>query len=37
MSFYTERMEQLKMGPMREKHPDWIWNRSDTHMFLKIP
>jgi len=37
MSFYTEQMEQLKMIPMREKHPDWIWNRSDTHMFLKVP
>lgn len=37
MSFYTERMEQLKMQAMREKHPQWIWNRSDTHVFLKIP
>lgn len=37
MSFYTDRMEQLKMEPMRKKHPDWIWNRSDTHMFLKVP
>ena len=37
MSFYTEQMEQLKMASMRENHPDWIWSRSDTHMFLKVP
>jgi hypothetical protein len=30
-------MEQLKMAPMRAKYPYWIWNRSDTHMFLKVP
>jgi hypothetical protein len=22
---------------MREKHPDWVWNRSDTHVLLGVP
>ncbi|WP_148257661.1 hypothetical protein [Leadbettera azotonutricia] len=30
-------MEQLKMVPMKSNHPNWIWNRSDTHIFLKVP
>jgi len=37
MSYYVEHMEQLKMAPMRAKHPGWIWNRSDSHMFLAPP
>jgi len=37
MSYYVEKMDQLKMKGMRDKHPDWIWNRSDTHAFLAIP
>ena len=37
MSYYVDHMEQLKMAPMRAKHPDWIWNRSDAHIFLAAP
>jgi len=37
MSYYVEHMEQLKMAPMRAKHPQWIWNRSDAHIFLAAP
>ena len=37
MSHYVDRMEQLKMAEMRTKHPDWIWNRSDAHIFLAAP
>lgn len=25
------------MSSMREKHPDWLWNRSDTHIILGVP
>jgi hypothetical protein len=25
------------MIEMRERHPEWIWNRSDTHVFLGPP
>lgn len=25
------------MARMRELHPDWIWNRSDTHVILGVP
>lgn len=37
MSYYTSHMEQLKLEEMKKKHPDWIWNRSDTHIFIKEP
>jgi len=23
--------------PMKERHPDWIWNRSDNHVILGVP
>ena len=25
------------MADMKKKHPDWIWNRSDTHVILGAP
>lgn len=25
------------MLPMKQRHPDWIWNRSDTHVILGVP
>ena len=31
----SDMHEELKR--MREKHPDWIWNRSDTHVLLGVP
>lgn len=37
MSYYTDRMEQLKLSRMKRDHPEWIWNRSDKHIFLKTP
>lgn len=37
MSSYTEKMEQLKLQKMQHEHPNWIWNRSDTHVFLSEP
>lgn len=27
----------LGMAEMRQKHPDWIWNRSDVHVLLGVP
>jgi hypothetical protein len=26
-----------QMAEMRAAHPDWIWNRSDTHAFVAVP
>ncbi len=25
------------MLPMKQRHPDWVWNRSDTHVTLGVP
>ena len=33
----TELFEQTKLAQMRAAHPDWIWNRSDTHTFVAVP
>lgn len=33
----TELFEQAKLAQMRAAHPDWIWNRSDTHTFVAVP
>ncbi|WP_308638275.1 glucosidase family protein [Paenibacillus silvisoli] len=30
-------VEHLKMAEMKKKHPDWLWNRSDTHALLGVP
>jgi len=30
-------LEHKAMARMRELHPDWIWNRSDTHVVLGVP
>src|SRR5450432_718807 len=30
-------LEHSRMAEMREQHPDWIWNRSDTHVILGVP
>ena len=30
-------LEHENMTRMRELHPDWIWNRSDTHVVLGVP
>lgn len=30
-------LEHSQMALMRAKHPDWIWNRSDTHVILGVP
>jgi hypothetical protein len=30
-------LEHANMARMREQHPDWIWNRSDTHVILGVP
>lgn len=30
-------LEHASMAEMKEKHPDWIWNRSDTHVILGVP
>ncbi len=32
-----ESFEQTKLAQMRAAHPDWIWNRSDTHTFVAVP
>jgi hypothetical protein len=32
-----EPLEHPDMWRMRRLHPDWIWNRSDTHIFLAAP
>ena len=29
--------EHRRLRKMKEKHPDWIWNRSDTHVILGVP
>jgi hypothetical protein len=29
--------EHEKMKLVREHHPDWIWNRGDTHIILGVP
>lgn len=33
----VEQFEHIKMAAMRAAHPDWIWNRSDTHAFVAVP
>lgn len=30
-------LEHANMAKMRDAHPDWIWNRSDTHVILGVP
>ena len=30
-------LEHQRLAAMRAKHPDWIWNRSDTHVILGVP
>jgi len=30
-------LEHKNMTRMRAQHPDWIWNRSDTHVILGVP
>ena len=30
-------LEHTTMARMRAQHPDWIWNRSDTHVILGVP
>jgi hypothetical protein len=30
-------LEHGNMQRMRQQHPDWIWNRSDTHVILGVP
>lgn len=30
-------LEHSNMERMRQQHPDWIWNRSDTHAILGVP
>lgn len=30
-------LEHAHMNRMQAKHPDWIWNRSDTHVILGVP
>ena len=37
MKSYLDRLEHPNMEKMRQLHPDWIWNRSDTHIFLSPP
>ncbi len=32
-----ESFEHTKLARMRAAHPDWIWNRSDTHTFVAVP
>lgn len=29
--------EAEKLREMKQKHPDWIWNRADTHVILGAP
>lgn len=33
----TFDLEHETMLKMRQEHPDWIWNRSDTHVILGVP
>lgn len=35
MNYNVYEHEKLKL--MREKHPEWIWNRGDTHVILGVP
>ena len=37
MKSYLDRLEHPNMEKMRQLHPEWIWNRSDTHIFLSPP
>jgi hypothetical protein len=30
-------LTHTEMSEMRSRHPDWIWNRSDTHVILGVP
>ncbi|MGE5557345.1 MAG: hypothetical protein ACM3WV_01895 [Bacillota bacterium] len=30
-------LEHADLTAMKAKHPDWIWNRSDTHVILGVP
>jgi len=30
-------LEHAGMAEMKTKHPDWVWNRSDTHVVLGVP
>lgn len=30
-------LEHSLMAEMRNRHPDWIWNRSDSHIILGVP
>jgi len=30
-------LEHAMLRKMKEKHQDWIWNRSDTHIILGVP
>jgi hypothetical protein len=30
-------LEHSQIAAMRQQHPDWIWNRSDTHVILGVP
>lgn len=32
-----EHFEHTRLAAMRAAHPDWIWNRSDTHTFVAVP
>ncbi|MDX2112098.1 MAG: hypothetical protein SFY80_17855 [Verrucomicrobiota bacterium] len=30
-------LAHANMAEMKSRHPDWIWNRSDTHVILGVP
>ncbi len=30
-------IEHDVLARMRERHPDWIWHRADTHVFVAVP
>ncbi len=30
-------LEHARMAEMKTGHPDWLWNRSDTHVILGVP
>jgi len=32
-----EQLERPNMWRTRQLRPDWIWDRSDTHVFLGVP
>ena len=32
-----DMLQHAEMGKMKQKHADWIWNRSDTHVILGVP